>query len=605
MQNNFTLGSLFDGSGGFPLAGAMCGIVPVWASEIDPFCVSVTSKRFPGMRHLGDITKINGAEIPPVDIITFGSPCQDMSVAGKQAGLHGDKSVLFLDAVRIIKEMREHTNGEYPKYAVWENVPGAFSSSKGEDFRCVLEELAKIKDGNVLIPRPVKRKWQSAGSIVGDGFSIAWRTLDAQFWGVPQRRKRIFLIADFGCKRAAEILFKRESLSRNFAESRKTYERTAPAFESSAGISGYAAGFKGKAGNKAGGIGFSETVSPTLQAEQESHCLYDTLCFDNSQITSKNNRSNPQINDPCHTLTSSSCNLTVCASFYPQMKAESQCYREDNLANTVVNGTSPGFHNAVLCCDGNGDSVCEISPALTTTVGNNSNKMCAIFDNRESVLNDTGGGSISVDYGVCPTLRAQSHVDGQNYCIAGNTIDRQVHNGGNGKGVIPDKSYTLNTIDRHAVMAKEVYSLDRAAFNQGENALYSFSVDGKNAQTLTAKGPSAVCCDDISLFDNHAQDARYKGPLETAPTVAAAYGMGGNTTPFAVEQSEKYKTFIVRRITPKECCRLQGFPDWWCEDIPHKDTPEYRMWGNGVALPCVLYVIEGIAEMLNKEYTEV
>lgn len=145
------LGSLFDGSGGFPLAGALCGITPVWASEVEPYPIAVTRSRFPKMRHLGSVTELNGAEIEPVDVITFGSPCQDLSIAGKRAGIHeGERSNLFFEAIRIIKEMRYATNGKYPAFAVWENVPGAFSSNKGDDFRCVLEEFVKIFGGGVL-----------------------------------------------------------------------------------------------------------------------------------------------------------------------------------------------------------------------------------------------------------------------------------------------------------------------------------------------------------------------------------------------------------------------------------------------------------------------
>ncbi len=150
-----TLGSLFDGSGGFPLAGIYAGMTPLWASEVEPYPIAVTRQRLPGMKHLGDVSKVSGAEVEPVDVITFGSPCQDMSVAGKRAGMQhaakGDeettRSGMFYEAIRIIKEMRAATNGEYPKYAVWENVPGAFSSSKGHDFRCVLEEFVKIFGG--------------------------------------------------------------------------------------------------------------------------------------------------------------------------------------------------------------------------------------------------------------------------------------------------------------------------------------------------------------------------------------------------------------------------------------------------------------------------
>ncbi|NLO33228.1 MAG: DNA cytosine methyltransferase, partial [Candidatus Hydrogenedentes bacterium] len=211
-MNNLTLGSLFDGSGGFPLGGLISGITPVWASEIEPFPIRVTTKRIPDMKHLGDISKINGGEIEPVDIITFGSPCTDLSIAGRRDGLDGKQSSLFYEAIRIIKEMRDKTNGRQPRFIVWENVLGAYSSAKGKDYRCVLEEIVKIKDETLSIPMPEKNKWLLAGEIMGDDFSVAWRTLDAQFWGVPQRRRRIYLVSDFGGRTAPKILFESEGL---------------------------------------------------------------------------------------------------------------------------------------------------------------------------------------------------------------------------------------------------------------------------------------------------------------------------------------------------------------------------------------------------------
>lgn len=208
-----TLGSLFDGSGGFPLAGVLSGITPVWASEIEPFPVRVTTKRLPFMKHLGDIHRINGAKIEPVDIITFGSPCQNLSVAGDRKGLSGSRSNLFFEAIRIIKEMRDETNGKFPRYAVWENVPGAFSSHCGENFRTVLESFCSVKDKKISIPR--SKKWTKSGVIMGNDFSVAWRVLDAQFWGVPQRRKRIYLVADFSGRTADKVLFESENLPRH------------------------------------------------------------------------------------------------------------------------------------------------------------------------------------------------------------------------------------------------------------------------------------------------------------------------------------------------------------------------------------------------------
>lgn len=185
------------------------------------------------MKHLGDITKINGHEVPVVDVIIGGSPCQDLSVAGKRAGLDGERSGLFMEQIRLIKEIRENDKASgrtdefiRPRYMVWENVCGAFSSNKGEDFRVVLEETARVADKTAVIPRPPKGKWQPSGCIMGDGWSIAWRVHDAQFWGVPQRRKRIALVADFGGQSAPEILFERKGLSRNIEESREQRKET-------------------------------------------------------------------------------------------------------------------------------------------------------------------------------------------------------------------------------------------------------------------------------------------------------------------------------------------------------------------------------------------
>ena len=214
-----TLGSLFDGIGGFPLCAEWNGIVPLWASEIEKVPIEITKKHFPDMKHLGDITKIDGAKIEPVDVITFGSPCQDLSIAGKRKGLEGERSGLFKSAVNIIRKMQSSTGGQYPRYAVWENVPGAFSSNKGLDFRTVLEEITKTE-----IPMPSGGKWAEAGMVECPNCQVAWRTMDAQFWGVPQRRKRIYLVADFRGKSAAEILFECKSLPRNIEESQDQRE---------------------------------------------------------------------------------------------------------------------------------------------------------------------------------------------------------------------------------------------------------------------------------------------------------------------------------------------------------------------------------------------
>ena len=219
MNTKLTMGSLFDGSGGFPLGGLISGITPVWASEIEPFPIRVTSKRLPYMKHYGDISQMDGGKIEPVDIICFGSPCTDMSVAGRRAGLDGKQSVLFYQAIRIIKEMRCATNGQYPRWICWENVPGAFSSNSGHDFQAVLEAVIGIVEPEAQVPMPEKGRWPYADCYMGDGWSVAYRTLDSQHWGLPQRRKRIFLVGDLTGQCAADVLFKSEGLSGYSAES--------------------------------------------------------------------------------------------------------------------------------------------------------------------------------------------------------------------------------------------------------------------------------------------------------------------------------------------------------------------------------------------------
>ena len=250
-MSGLTLGSLFDGSGGFPLAGLIAGIEPVWASEIEPFAVRVTTKRLPQMKHYGDVSAVSGADLPPVDIITFGSPCQDMSIAGKRSGLDGSRSSLFYEAIRIVKEMREKTNGEKPRFIVWENVPGAFSSNKGQDFKAVLEAVIGVVEPEAEVPAHEGKGWANADYLVGDGWSVGYRVLDAQGWGVPQRRARIFLVADFAGQSAPEILFESEGMSGYTPQGFRSWQGTACDSQESIGESGRAN--EGDAGDRGDG----------------------------------------------------------------------------------------------------------------------------------------------------------------------------------------------------------------------------------------------------------------------------------------------------------------------------------------------------------------
>ena len=296
---HLTLGSLFDGIGGFPLAALLSEITPVWAAEVDPACVAVTKLHFPNMIHYGDVTEIDGAKIPPVDIITFGSPCQDLSIAGVRAGLAGERSGLFLHAIRIVYEMRKATNGKYPTFIVWENVDGAFSSRNGHDFQTVLSEITKTN-----IPMPASGRWANAGVVRSEWICVAWRVFDAKYWGVPQRRKRIYLVGSFGNRSAEEILFKPDRVQGYLAPIGTARKGASGGFEKSSTfgykifdargngdgiiaptvtgdhnnrVTDYTAivfrkqtvgAFKAENGAKAGGIGFSKNTSPTLTAAQ-------------------------------------------------------------------------------------------------------------------------------------------------------------------------------------------------------------------------------------------------------------------------------------------------------------------------------------------------
>lgn len=552
MKNELTLGSLFDGSGGFPLGGLLAGIKPLWASEIEPFAVRVTTKRLPQIKHYGDVSALNGAELPPVDIITFGSPCQDMSIAGKRGGLDGSRSSLFYEAVRIIKEMRCATNGRYPRFAVWENVPGAFSSNKGEDFRCVLESLCRVKDESVSVPRC--EKWTAAGNIVADNFSLAWRVLDAQYWGVPQRRKRIYLVADFDGECAGKVLFESEGLSGYSAESFKAWQRTTVAIESSSGTAG-AAGFCTEHSAKARGIGYEEETSSTLRAG------------------------------------------TVPAAVYENHSQDTRYTELRGIAPTVSSTYGTGGNNQPFVVE---DTRC-FDVRFTSDGTKNARQNCYETDTARTI--DTGGNSPDSNQGGVAVVAVQ-----------GSMIGRADKNGPRGSGVNEDISFTLNATDRHAV-----------AFSQDSYTKYS---ENDKCGALRAAGGMYGGGSETLVYSTSKNSYHTEAEENLANTLVAS----DYKDPPTVNSPE----YIVRRLTPTECARLQGFPDWWCADLgtdeptdeeltfwkevfeihrkiigsavkpksekqirawlknPHSDSAEYKLWGNGVALPCVYFVLSGI-----------
>lgn len=552
MKNELTLGSLFDGSGGFPLGGMLAGITPLWASEIEPFAVRVTTKRLPQMKHYGDVSSLNGAKLPPVDIITFGSPCQDMSIAGKRSGLDGSRSSLFYEAVRIIKEMRCATNGKYPRFCVWENVPGAFSSNKGEDFRCVLESLCRVRDETVSVPR--HEKWSAAGNIVADGFSIAWRVLDAQYWGVPQRRKRIFLVADFDSECAGKILFESEGLSGYSAEGFKAWQRTTVAIESSSGTAG-AAGFCTEHSAKARGIGYEEETSSTLRAG------------------------------------------TVPAAVYENHSQDTRYTELRGIAPTVSSTYGTGGNNQPFVVE---DTRC-FDVRFTSDGTKNARHNCYETDTSRTI--DTGGNSPDSNQGGVAVVAVQ-----------GSMIGRADKNGPQGSGVNEDISFTLNATDRHAV-----------AFSQDSYTKYS---ENDKCGALRACGGMYGGGSETLVYSTSKNSYHTEAEENLANTLVAS----DYKDPPTVNSPE----YIVRRLTPTECARLQGFPDWWCADLgtdnpteeelrfwkdvfethrkivggavkpksekqirawlknSRSDSAEYKLWGNGVALPCVYFVLSGI-----------
>lgn len=580
MKNNLTLGSLFDGSGGFPLGGLISGIIPLWASEVEPFPIRVTTKRLPQVKHLGDVSKINGGEIPPVDIITFGSPCQDMSIAGKREGLAGGRSSLFYEAVRIIKEMRCKTNGEYPRFVVWENVPGAFSSNKGEDFREVLKSLCEVKSADVTVPEPPKGKWKNAGNIVADDFSIAWRVLDAQYWGVPQRRKRIYLVADFtgGC--AGKILFESEGLSGYSSKGIFSWQGTAECLERGTDETGSKLVFENHSQDTryTGPLETAPTVSSTYGTggNNQPFVVESAKCFD-VRFTSEGTRN-----------------------------ARQNCYETDTSRTIDTGGNAPDSNQG-------GVAVVYGICAKDSNAMKSSNPHSGFYEADTARCLDGNGGNPTCNQGGMAVVSLQ-----------GSMIGRKEENGPQGDGINEDVSFTLNATDKHAV----VYAIDREAFNCGQKFARTPGITDKGVNsTLNTQGPSAVA---IPVFSSSKASFFTEANEELANTLVAT---DYKDPPIVNDNAPSY---IVRRLTPTECARLQGFPDWWCSHLeteeptendiefwsevfethrgivgkstkpksekqiikwlkdPHSDSAEYKLWGNGVALPNVVFVLSGI-----------
>lgn len=715
---SFKIGSLFDGSGGFPFAAMQWGGIPVWAAEVEPYPIAVTRNQFPGMKHLGSVTDINGAEIEPVDVISFGSPCQDLSVAGKRAGLkhedNGDeettRSGLFMDAIRIIKEMREATHGLYPRFIVWENVPGAFSSSGGEDFRTVLQEIVKIVEPEAPeIPSPGKRGWPYADCIVGDGFSIAYRVFDAQFWGrtilhrdsgivlkmgTPQRRRRVYLVADFASKCAEAVLFEPYRLRGHLEESREAWESASGDLEESFGA------------DDSKGVGldiYNLAVTGNVAASLTTATGQGASNTGPSVCMSFHLLQDPIPNDkiaPCMGQGNSDggqASIGVCYGWPLGFRPENTKVYEET-ATTLCNGTRPGFTCGVIepiavATQQGGAEVLQngICPTITAAAGMSGNNQpwIAMKDpvayNGQTVALEGNGSRPShsgdgyretdtmytlnatevhgVAYAFEPGIAKRDGSEGRFVENASPTIrakmgDNQtavayaIGNGQANQSFMTEKAGTLNCMhDQQAVVVfdKEVYQsgekcyicrLDNGSANpfvgekisptirQGAgpvgaaNVAVAYNVGNDNLH-VQQSGVAAVDC------RNATEDSNVTGALQAA----AGHNLNSNN----VVRNE----YIVRRLTPTECARLQGFPDrygvvpdkedltdeeyefWlkvrnthaaindkavkdytkkqmltWYNKL-HTDSAEYKMWGNGIALPCAEYVMRGIANAMD------
>jgi len=578
MNKPLTLGSLFDGSGTFPVAGMLSGILPVWKSEIEPFPIAVTEKRLPFVKHLGDINSVNGAEIEPVDIITFGSPCTDLSVAGKRQGLNAERSGLFFQAIRIIKEMRGATNGKYPRFAVWENVTGAFSSNGGEDFRCVLEEFCKIKDADLSVPKP--EKWTKAGEIMGENFSVAYRTFDAQYWGVPQRRMRVYLVADFegGC--ASKILFESEGVSGYSAESFRAWQETSQSFGNCSEETGSGLMFENHSQDTryTGPLNVAQTVSATYG-------------------TGGNNQP-----------------FVVESSVVPAT-LKIRCSHGNGGRGALIQKNK----SATLSC--NNDQTLFV-PKAYGICGKYSNSMLSNNPNSGFYEADT---SRTIDTSNQSPCKNQGGI----VVLEGNG-SRPSHHGDGYKE--SETMYTLNCTENHAVS----YGIGRPAMNQGYNAKFSFQIEEEKSPTIVASGAGGIAHPKYSTSKNSHHTVAEKEKANTL--VASDY-----KDPPVVNDSTFEIEYIVRRLTPQECALLQGMPTWWCDDIgienpteeqitwwlnvfetcnkavgktckpksrkqiekwlknPYSDSAAYKMWGNGIAACNAWFVLAGIAYYAQNE----
>ena len=655
-QQNLTLGSLFDGIGGFPYAASFFGIRALWASDILPCAVSVTKRRLPQMEHVGDITKLHGGTLPPVDIITFGSPCQDVSTAGRRRGIKGERSILFFEAIRIINEMREATNGRYPTWALWENVPGALSSNKGLDYQAVLEAFTETE-----VPVPRSGKWANAGMVRGGRADIAWCVYNAQYFGTAQRRRRIFLVADFGGERAGEILFVPKSLQGYFAAGGTPKQ----------GSAAYAS--RGADGpveilNDQGGGSMNverDGNAPTLRSQTHGHlpvvckteaqagagcltpwdvqsrrihddngvwpALYGGEGGGHGYVATNDGeilcRATAQTN--AETLENLSATLTcyheqpiICGAVGVHQNQGGSIHTSDTAYSLTTTGSAssrnaPLVAHPVICAataQANAE-VCEgLCPTITEAAGKSgSNKPSIVHPDICGTLCASGAGlsrpgGMASETDLCVVQKVPDpeaipiHDRATRYKGGGSTRGNDGSGNGLGVGKSGDPAPTITAGDRHAVAVSQrqtdTQNLDTAYCLQGnmigrkdENGPRGSGVKEDVSFTLTAADTPAVAAVDCR---NLRESPELSGTLQAKEN--GSYSLN--------YQNPVRMGYIVRRLTPTECERLQGYPDGWTafghDEKSISDTARYMMLGNSVAVPCVAYVLLGIAEAHRK-----
>ncbi|MDR2089131.1 MAG: DNA cytosine methyltransferase [Clostridiales Family XIII bacterium] len=616
-----TLGSLFDGIGAVPLAASYFGIKTLWASEIAPNAVSVTRRHFPEMAHLGDITKLDGGKIPPVDIVAFGSPCQSFSIAagGSRTGFRG-KSGLFTEAVRIIREMREKSHGNHPKIALFENVIGLFSSGKGSyagrDYQTVLEAFAEAE-----IPMPRSDKWANAGMVRGNGFDLAWIVKDAaKHYRVPQRRRRLFVVVDFtGARnRAGEILFVPQSLSGYFA-ARESERQGTPAHLGSGAFGAGGAGFNGWR-SASGSIEYAEERSPTITASMPPDVVVGAFMagqHESARSIAYNEEASPTLKDS------------------PSGLNQVPCVVEPRIARALT-----ARHDSSPCAD-RGQNIVAFAQNRRNELrdlGETAVRLAAdpgvkqqthIANEKKDCLNpwDTQQARIHTPDGLSPTLAS---ADGGGGRRPGGLVMIEapavgVHQNQAGELAVSDTAYTLsassNASARNAplvahpetagTLCASGVGLSRPAGMGSEPDLcVAYCLQGNMIGRQDLNGPQGGGVNEeigftLSAADKHcvaAADRRNLKETGEAGGTLRSECMGGRSP----DHANPIRTgYVIRRLTPLECERLMALPDGWTQ-YGHdgkaiSDGARYRMCGNSIVVNVLAYIMQNIAAFLGKD----